>query len=70
MDSSQNSLKVDRSGLMMKLDELEKSLFHIGQTGTIDFDKWLKRKCHKIRISGISLSSRKRRRQISGSQEA
>jgi GINS complex subunit 3 len=72
MDSSQNSLKADKSGLTMKLDELEKRLFHIGQVGIVDFDKWLKRKCHKIRISSISLNSRKRRRHPSSTlgQEA
>lgn len=62
MDSSQNSYNEDLSQLTNKLDEIEKSIFMVGQRGLNEYMCWESRKIEKLTISAMVYNHRKRKR--------
>ncbi|KAL3860440.1 hypothetical protein ACJMK2_010563 [Sinanodonta woodiana] len=64
MDSSQNAYNEDTSKLTENLDEAERSLFHSGQLGLHDFQRWETRKTDKLTTSNMVRNHRKRKRNV------
>lgn len=61
MDSSQNTYNEDTSGLVARLDELERGLFRAGQKGLNAFQSWERGRASQITASGLVQSYRKRK---------
>ncbi|KAM9301888.1 DNA replication complex GINS protein PSF3 [Gastrophryne carolinensis] len=61
MDSSQNAYNEDTSGLVSRLDELERALFRAGQKGLNDFQSWERGQAAQITPSSLVQSYRKRK---------
>ncbi|PIO34359.1 hypothetical protein AB205_0070630 [Aquarana catesbeiana] len=61
MDSSQNAYNEDTSGLVAKLDELERLLFRAGQEGLNAFQNWERGQAAQIRASSLVQSYKKRK---------
>ncbi|XP_063294043.1 DNA replication complex GINS protein PSF3 [Pelobates fuscus] len=61
MDSSQNAYNEDTSGLVSRLDELERGLFRDGQKGLNAFQSWERGRAAQITASGLVQSYRKRK---------
>ena len=61
MDLSQNAYNQDTSTLIERLDEMERQIFHCGQIGLNDFQKWETRETEKLKTSDMVLFHRKRK---------
>ncbi|XP_040185212.1 DNA replication complex GINS protein PSF3 [Rana temporaria] len=61
MDSSQNAYNEDTSGLVARLDELERLLFRAGQGGLNAFQNWERGQASQIRASSLVQSYKKRK---------
>ncbi|XP_051830537.1 DNA replication complex GINS protein PSF3 [Antechinus flavipes] len=61
MDSSQNAYNEDTSGLVARLDELERGLFQTGQKGLNDFQCWEKGQASQITASSLVQNYKKRK---------
>ncbi|KAM6937819.1 DNA replication complex GINS protein PSF3 [Xenentodon cancila] len=61
MDSSQNAYNEDTSGLVERLDCLEKALFRSGQGGLNSFQSWEKGQASQLTASSLVLNYRKRK---------
>ncbi|XP_053304429.1 DNA replication complex GINS protein PSF3 [Spea bombifrons] len=61
MDSSQNAYNEDTSGLVSRLDELERGLFRAGQKGLNAFQSWERGTASQITASSLVQSYRKRK---------
>lgn len=61
MDSSQNSYNEDTSGLVARLDELERILFLAGQKGLNEFQRWEKGQALQITASNLVQNYKKRK---------
>ncbi|KAE8609224.1 hypothetical protein XENTR_v10011749 [Xenopus tropicalis] len=61
MDSSQNAYNEDTSGLVARLDELERSLFKAGQRGLNAFQSWERGKAAQITASSLVQNYKKRK---------
>ncbi|NP_001080618.1 DNA replication complex GINS protein PSF3 [Xenopus laevis] len=61
MDSSQNAYNEDTSGLVARLDELERSLFRAGQRGLNAFQSWERGKAAQITASNLVQNYKKRK---------
>ncbi|XP_043937263.1 DNA replication complex GINS protein PSF3 [Protopterus annectens] len=61
MDSSQNAYNEDTSGLVSRLDELERILFHAGQKGLNEFQRWEKGQASQITASNLVQNYKKRK---------
>ncbi|XP_053551367.1 DNA replication complex GINS protein PSF3 [Bombina bombina] len=61
MDSSQNAYNEDTSGLVARLDELERSLFQAGQKGLNAFQSWERGKAAQITASNLVQNYKKRK---------
>ncbi|XP_031411298.1 DNA replication complex GINS protein PSF3 [Meleagris gallopavo] len=61
MDSSQNAYNEDTSGLVARLDELERALFQAGQKGLNDFQCWEKGQASQITVSSLVQNYGKRK---------
>ncbi|KAG8437279.1 hypothetical protein GDO86_008110 [Hymenochirus boettgeri] len=61
MDSSQNAYNEDTSGLVARLDELERSLFRAGQRGLNAFQNWERGKASQITASNLVQNYKKRK---------
>lgn len=61
MDSSQNAYNEDTSGLVARLDELERLLFRAGQGGLNAFQNWERGQASQIKASSLVQSYKKRK---------
>ncbi|KAM4721992.1 DNA replication complex GINS protein PSF3 [Rhinophrynus dorsalis] len=61
MDSSQNAYNEDTSGLVARLDELERGLFRAGQKGLNAFQSWERGKAAQITASNLVQNYKKRK---------
>ncbi|XP_075045535.1 DNA replication complex GINS protein PSF3 isoform X2 [Mixophyes fleayi] len=61
MDSSQNAYNEDTSGLVARLDELERGLFQAGQIGLNAFQSWERGTAAQITASNLVQGYRKRK---------
>ncbi|XP_068115527.1 DNA replication complex GINS protein PSF3 [Hyperolius riggenbachi] len=61
MDSSQNAYNEDTSGLVARLDELERALFRAGQRGLNTFQSWERGQAAQLTASSLVQSYRKRK---------
>ncbi|XP_008832448.1 DNA replication complex GINS protein PSF3 [Nannospalax galili] len=61
MDSSQNAYNEDTSVLVARLDDMEKSLFQMGQKGLNDFQSWEKGQASQITASNLVQNYKKRK---------
>ncbi|XP_049642115.1 DNA replication complex GINS protein PSF3 isoform X1 [Suncus etruscus] len=61
MDSSQNAYNEDTSGLVARLDEMERGLFQTGQKGLNDFQCWERGQASQITASSLVQTYRKRK---------
>ncbi|KAM8946579.1 DNA replication complex GINS protein PSF3 [Pelodytes ibericus] len=61
MDSSQNAYNEDTSGLVARLDQLERGLFRAGQKGLNAFQSWERGKAAQITASSLVRGYRKRK---------
>ncbi|XP_018431137.1 PREDICTED: DNA replication complex GINS protein PSF3 [Nanorana parkeri] len=61
MDSSQNAYNEDTSGLVARLDELERALFRAGQRGLNTFQNWERGQAGQITASSLVQSYKKRK---------
>ncbi|KAK2111906.1 DNA replication complex GINS protein PSF3 [Saguinus oedipus] len=61
MDSSQNAYNEDTSGLVDRLDEMERALFQTGQKGLNDFQYWEKGQASQITASTLIQNYKKRK---------
>ncbi|NXU46941.1 PSF3 protein, partial [Drymodes brunneopygia] len=61
MDSSQNAYNEDTSALVARLDELERTLFQVGQKGLNDFQCWEKGQASQITASSLVQNYGKRK---------
>ncbi|KAM5126027.1 LOW QUALITY PROTEIN: DNA replication complex GINS protein PSF3, partial [Mantella aurantiaca] len=61
MDSSQNAYNEDTSGLVGRLDDLERGLFREGQRGLNTFQDWERGQASQITASSLVQSYKKRK---------
>ncbi|MEE6500222.1 hypothetical protein FKM82_003709 [Ascaphus truei] len=61
MDSSQNAYNEDTSGLVERLDELERGLFRAGQKGLNAFQSWERGQAAQIKASNLVQNYKKRK---------